>query len=75
VDVCKNNFTADKNCLHERVEDKTRDMLLNQLTLISVFYSLAESFVKSPQTFDVDNLLSLQLGTHICVRACLRVHE
>jgi hypothetical protein len=62
--VCNNNFTADKNCLHEWIEDKTRDMILKPLTLMPVFYSLVESFVKSPQKFDVDNLLSLQLGTH-----------
>ena len=64
MDVCNNNFTADKNCLHERIEDKTRDVVLKPVTLMSVFYSLAKSFVKSPQKFDVDNLFSLQLGTH-----------
>ena len=50
-------------------------MLLNQITLISVFYSLAESFVKSPQKFNIYSLLSLPLGTHICVRACMYMSE
>jgi len=48
-------------------------MVWKQLTLISVFYSLAESFVQSPQKFDADNMLSLELGSHISVRACTGV--
>jgi hypothetical protein len=36
-DACNNNFIADINYLHERIEVETEGMVLKQLTLISVF--------------------------------------
>jgi hypothetical protein len=55
----RNVFTADKNCLQARIADKTADMGLKQIILITVFYILEGRLCTTvPPKIGVDKFFS-----------------